>query len=224
MNVLLVEDDTRISDILVQAMSEEGHHVSALSSGEEVEAYLSTNSFEIVVLDLMLPGISGLGILKRLREARYAVPVMILSARDTMADVVKGLDCGADDYLTKPFHLDNFLARMRAVARRGSIAQPHTLEYQGIRLDAARREASRDGRRIDLTAREYALLKCLMKRANQVVTREKLIDAGWGVIASGNVSGNNLEFYMHRLRGKIDIQGEPSLIRTVRAVGYLLGQ
>jgi two-component system copper resistance phosphate regulon response regulator CusR len=138
-----------------------------------------------------------------------------------MADVVRALDLGADDYVTKPFHLEMLLARVRSVSRRGSVVEPPQLEVEGMLLDRSRREVTRSGEIIPLTRREFALLELLMRRVSKVVTRDQLIEAGWGLAAE--VTQNGLEFHIHSLRSKIDVAGQPSLIRTIRAMGYRFG-
>jgi DNA-binding response OmpR family regulator len=139
-----------------------------------------------------------------------------------MADVVRALDLGADDYVTKPFHLDMFLARVRSVSRRGPVQDPNILSVLGLTLDPSRRTVERQGIEIALTRHEFALLELLMRRANKVVSRRQLVEAGWGLAAEP--TQNTLEFHIHSIRAKIDVKGEASLIRTVRAVGYKLGE
>lgn len=221
MNILLVEDDPRISSVVYEALSEEGHHVDALSDGRDVEEHLLAMPYNLAVLDLMVPGRDGFDILKGVRSARSSVPILVLSARDSMADVVRALDLGADDYVTKPFHLDMLLARVRSVSRRGPVSEPAMLSVSGLVLDPSRREVERDGTAISLTRHEFALLELLMRRANKVVSRRQLIEAGWGLAAEP--TQNTLEFHIHSLRSKIDRRGEQSLIRTVRAMGYRFG-
>ena len=221
MNILVVEDDRRISAVIEQALEEEGHHVDVLAEGGEAEHHILTMSYSLTVLDLMLPGRSGFEILRSVREARCPMPILVLSARDAMSDVVRALDLGADDYVTKPFYLEMLLARVRSVSRRGPVLEPAELTAEGLMLSPSRRELMRDGETIALTRREFVLLELLMRRANRVVTREQLIETGWGLAAA--VTQNTLEFHIHSLRSKIDLAGEQSLIRTVRAVGYRFG-
>jgi DNA-binding response OmpR family regulator len=221
MNILLVEDDRRIAKVVSQALTEEGHHVDTLVTGSHAEDHILALPYNIAVLDLMLPECDGFQVLRKVREARSTMPILVLSARDGMADVVRALDLGADDYVTKPFHLDLLLARVRSVSRRGPVAEPAKLSFAGLVLDPSRRELTRANEIISLTRREFALVELLMRRANTVVTRRQLIEAGWGLVAE--IAQNNLEFHIHSLRSKIDIYGEPSLIRTVRAMGYRFG-
>jgi DNA-binding response OmpR family regulator len=221
MNILLVEDDRRIASVVQQALTEEGHHVDSLASGRDAADHILTMPYSLTVLDLMLPERSGFDILRSVRKAKSAMPILVMSARDGMSDIVRALDLGADDYVTKPFHLEMLLARVRSVSRRGTVFEPSQLEVDGLLLDASRREVSRAGERIPLTRREFALLELLMRRVSRVVTRDQLIEAAWGLAAE--VTQNGLEFHIHSLRSKIDIPGEPSRIHTVRAMGYRFG-
>ena len=221
LNILLVEDDPKIASVVSEALSEEGHYVNALADGREVEEHLQSMPYNLAVLDLMMPGKDGFDILKGLRDARSSVPILVLSARDAMTDVVRALDLGADDYVTKPFHLDMLLARVRSVSRRGSVSEPAILNASGLLLDPNRREVKRGAAGVPLTRHEFALLELLMRRANKVVSRRQLIEAGWGLAAEP--AQNTLEFHIHSLRSKIDRSGEPSLIRTIRAMGYRFG-
>jgi DNA-binding response OmpR family regulator len=221
LNILLVEDDPRIADVVREALVEEGHHVDGLNDGREVQDHLLALPYDLAVLDLMLPGRDGFDILRGVRSARSSVPILVLSARDSMADVVRALDLGADDYVTKPFHLDMFLARVRSVSRRGPVQEPTVLSALGLTLDPSRRTVEKQGAEISLTRHEFALLELLMRRTNKVVPRRQLIEAGWGLAAEP--AQNSLEFHVHSIRSKIDRRGEPSLIRTVRAVGYRFG-
>lgn len=220
MNVLLIEDNKRIANILRQGLQEDGHQVELSHRGDEGRDLITSEYFDVVVLDLMLPGMDGFAILKEVRMAKQAVPILVLTARDSMADVVKGLDLGADDYLTKPFHLEIFLAHVRAVGRRGQIPQYPQLSVGNLVLDRNSRLVHRGDERIVLSKKEFAILELLMLRANQVVTRNQLIEIGWGYDAE--VRDNSIDFYMHSLRAKIDVKGQPSMIRTVRALGYSL--
>jgi two-component system response regulator MprA len=173
---------------------------------------------QVILLDIMLPGLDGLSVLRRLREARLNTPVIIVSARDAGPDIVQGLDFGADDYLTKPFELDILLARVRAVARRASASPPADLAFQDLRINPATYQLQRGERTASLTRTEYALLETLIRRAGMVVPREVLIEQGWGT--ESDVSDANLYFFVRALRSKITQPGEPELLHTVRGVGY----
>jgi DNA-binding response OmpR family regulator len=221
LNILLVEDDPRISAVVSQALTEEGHHVDALSDGLLAQEQLLSMPYNLAVLDLMVPERDGFEILRYVRQARSSVPILVLSARDSMADVVRALDLGADDYVTKPFHLDMLLARVRSVGRRGPVTEQARIEAAGLTLDPSQRAVYRGAEEIKLTKREFALLELLMRRTNKVVSRRQLIEAGWGL--SAEPTQNSLEFHIHSLRSKIDRAGDQGLILTVRALGYRFG-
>jgi two-component system copper resistance phosphate regulon response regulator CusR len=220
MNVLVIEDDRRLADAVHQGLAEDGHQVHISRQGDEGLSLIQSNHFDAVVLDLMLPVMDGFTVLHKARTSEHRVPILILTARDSMADIIRGLDLGADDYLTKPFQLEVFLARVRAVGRRGPIAQPSTLRVGGCLLDRSKRAVVRDGEDIPLTRKEFVLLELLMRRANSVVTRDQLIEAGWGY--DKDVSENSIEFYIYSLRSKLRTRKGESMIRTVRGHGYYL--
>lgn len=220
MNVLVIEDDKRIANILRMGLLEDGHRVEISHRGDEGRELITSEHFDVVVLDVMLPGVDGFHILKHARTVKRAVPILMLTAKDSMMDVVHGLDLGADDYLTKPFQLEVFLARVRAVGRRGHIPQQPCLSVGDLVLDRNSRTACRGTEQIELTRKEYAILELLMRRVNQVVTRDQIIHAGWGYDA--DVRDNTVDFYMHSLRQKINRKDQPNAIRTIRSLGYLL--
>jgi two-component system copper resistance phosphate regulon response regulator CusR len=219
MQVCLVEDDARIAELLQQALEEEGSVVVHLASGENAASYIASQSFDVVVLDLMLPVISGLTVLQHLRQGRCQTPVLILSASDTVPEMIRALDIGADDYMTKPFHLELFLARVRSVSRRGAIPQSIALTIGPVMLQPSQRRARLHGERLELTRREYMMLETLMRRVGRVVTRDQLTAAVWGITAE--VSKNNLDYYVHSLRAKLGPACE-GMIQTVRGIGYIL--
>jgi DNA-binding response OmpR family regulator len=173
---------------------------------------------DVILLDVMLPRLDGLSVLRRLRAARLNTPVIIVSARDAGPDIVHGLDCGADDYLTKPFELDILLARVRAVARRTQALRPTDLKFGDLKLNPGTYQMHRGDRTASLTRTEYVLLETLIRRAGMVVPREVLIEEGWG--AESDVSDGNLYFFVRSLRSKITQPGEAELLHTVRGVGY----
>jgi two-component system response regulator MprA len=173
---------------------------------------------DVILLDVMLPLMDGLSVLRKLRAARLQTPVIIVSARDAGPDIVQGLDSGADDYLTKPFALDILLARVRAVARRAPMAQPTDLTFGDLRLNPGTYQLHRGARTVSLTRTEYVLLETLIRRAGMVVPREVLIEEGWGM--GSDVSDANLYFFVRALRAKITQPGEVELLHTVRGVGY----
>jgi two-component system, OmpR family, copper resistance phosphate regulon response regulator CusR len=220
MNVLVVEDDRRIAGILRHGLLEDGHQVELAHCGDDGRDLVMSSRFDVVVLDVMLPGVDGFAILRHARAAKHAVPILLLTARDSMPDIVKGLDCGADDYLTKPFQLEVFLARVRAVGRRGPIPQQPQLTVGDLVLDRSRRTVSRGEVPVVATKKEFAILELLMRRAGHVVTRDQLMETGWGYDA--DVRDNTIDFYISSLRSKIDRNGESSMIRTMRSLGYLL--
>jgi DNA-binding response OmpR family regulator len=186
--------------------------------GERALKLALTAEFDVILLDVMLPRMDGLTVLKRLRDTRLNTPVIIVSARDAGPDIVQGLDTGADDYLTKPFELEILLARVRAVSRRGPAPQPAELVFRDLRLKPATYQMERSGRTVSLTRTEYILLETLVRRAGTVVPRQVLIEEGWGL--GSDVSDANLYFFVRALRSKITRPGEEELLYTVRGVGY----
>ncbi len=220
MQVLVVEDEPRMSELLRQGLEEEGHSVVLSGNGRDALAMAESHPFDAIVLDVMLPGLDGFSVARRLRSARNQTPILMLTARDATTDIVEGLNLGADDYLVKPFSFEVLLARLRAVSRRGAVAQPPVLHVADLSLDPSAHEVARSGRRIVLTRTEYGLLELLMRRAGRVVTRENLIESVWGF--DSNVRSNTLDAFIRLLRDKVDSDGETSLIQTVRGVGYCL--
>jgi len=220
MQVLVVEDERRMADLLRQGLEEEGHSVVLAGNGRDGLEIASSHPFDAIVLDVMLPGLDGFSVARKLRAAHNQTPILMLTARDATHDIVEGLNLGADDYLVKPFSFEVLLARLRAVARRGTIAQPPVLQVADLSLDPSAREVSRAGRRISLTRTEFGLLELLMKRAGRVVTRENLIESVWGF--DSEVRSNTLDAFIRLLRDKVDTAGETRMIQTVRGVGYCL--
>lgn len=220
MQVLVVEDERRMAELLRQGLEEEGHTVVIAANGRDGLAMASSHSFDAIVLDIMLPGMDGLSVARNLRAAHNQTPILMLTARDATHDIVEGLNLGADDYLVKPFSFEVLLARLRAISRRGAIAQPPVLRIADLSLDPSAREVSRGGRKIVLTRTEFGLLELLMKRAGRVVTRENLIESVWGF--DSEVRSNTLDAFIRLLRDKVDVAGEAKLIQTVRGVGYCL--
>jgi DNA-binding response OmpR family regulator len=176
--------------------------------------------FDVIVLDLMLPKVDGFEVARRLRHSGNQTPILILTARDAVPDIVKGLDLGADDYLTKPFSFEEFLARLRTVARRGSAPRPTRLQVADLTLDPASRQAIRGGREIRLSPTEYRLLELLMRRPGRVVSRTAIVEAVWGL--ENDIEENTLDAFVRLLRGKVDKGFSPKLIQTVRGIGYCL--
>lgn len=219
MQICMVEDDIRLAELVQQALEESRHVVVHLESGEEAAGYIATHPFDAVLLDLMLPDVNGLTVLRQVRRANCHTPVIVLSARDTVPEMVRALDIGADDYLTKPFHLDLLLARLRSVVRRGPAPPTAELVAGPISLNQSQCSARLHDRRLDLTRREYMLLEALVRRAGQVLTRDQLADAVWGMAA--DVSNNNIDVHIHTLRTKLGPDGSVH-IQTIRGVGYVL--
>ncbi len=219
MQILVVEDERRMAELLKRGLTEEGHHVILARDGAEGFEIASASAFDVIVLDVMLPKMDGIAITRRLREARNQTPVLMLTARDADSDIVIGLDCGADDYLTKPFAFDVFLARLRAVSRRGAIPRPVLLQVGDVMLDPATRCVTRGGDSISLTPREYGLLELLMRNTGRVIGRETILESVWGY--GCEVNENTLEAFVRLLRLKMDLR-EPKLIHTVRGVGYMM--
>ncbi|MGH8688530.1 MAG: response regulator [Burkholderiales bacterium] len=218
MRILVVEDDAVLAAALTRALNQTAYAVDLAGNGEEANAALDSAAYDLVVLDLALPKIDGLEVLRRLRARRLQVPVLVLSARDSLDDRVAGLDLGADDYLTKPFDLPEFEARVRALMRRGQRQATNQVRHGLLRLDLEARRIFHDGRPIELSAREMAVMELLMSRQGRVVTKEQIVDHvfGWGE----DVGSNAVEVCMHRVRRKLEPFGVE--IRTVRGMGYLL--
>ena len=208
------------ADLLRRALESEGHSVLLAYDGDRALKLGLTADVEAILLDVMLPRLDGLSVLRKLREARLQTPVLIVSARDSGPDIVRGLDLGADDYLTKPFELNVLLARIRAVARRAPVSQPTELQFEDLRLNPSTYQMQRGDRTVSLTRTEFVLLETLIRRAGMVVPREVLIEEGWG--SASEVSDANLYFFVRALRSKITQRGEPELLHTVRGVGYSL--
>lgn len=208
-----------MAELLKRGLSEEGHHVILAADGLTGFEIAHDTRFDVILLDMMLPRMDGLTLARRLRENRNQTPILVLTAKDAPADIVRGLDAGADDYLTKPFSFEILLARLRAVSRRGAIAQPVCLEAADVKLDPATRQVTRGGRALNLTPREFSLLELLLRNSGRVVRREAILESVWGFDC--DVHENTLEAFVRLLRLKVDAS-EPKLIHTVRGVGYAL--
>jgi DNA-binding response OmpR family regulator len=220
MQVLIVEDKRSLAGHLGRALQGEGYSVTLAYDGEEGLRLGRSDRFDLMILDVMLPRVDGFTVIRKLREDRLKTQTIILSARDSMADVVRGLDAGADDYLTKPFALDVLLARMRAAARRVAERPPEVLSAGDLMLRPQTWEFERAGRVESLTRTEYALLETLIRRAGTVVPRQVLIDEGWGF--DSDVSFDSLYVFIRSLRAKLTHPGESEVLHTVRGVGYSL--
>ena len=220
MRVLVVEDDEALADTLVRGLSRDGLAPDRVDCGEEALWRARATAYDAIVLDVMLPGMDGVATCARLREDGVRSPVLMLTARDAVRDRVDGLDAGADDYLSKPFAWDELLARLRALGRRGEVAHRPVLEVGPLTLDGARREVRRNGERVELSGREYALLGLMMRRPGAALSRLELLEGAWD--AAYENRSNVIDVHVAGLRRKLDRRGEPSLIETVRGVGYRL--
>lgn len=220
MRILVVEDEEKVANFIVKGLQQSAYTVDHAATGEDALYMASSAPYHAVVLDIMLPGIDGFEVVRRLRESGFGAPVLALTARGNLEDRVQGLDAGCDDYLPKPFAFDELLARLRALLRRNATQRPLRLEYAGLTLDPVTRVVTRDGRPIELTNKEYALLEMLLRHPEQVLTRTALTEAVWGYHFDN--SSNVLEVYMNFLRKKIDHAFDQKLLHTVRGVGYVL--
>jgi DNA-binding response OmpR family regulator len=220
MNLLIVEDEKRMAELLRKGLEEEGHSVVCAVDGLEGWDLCRSYSFDMIILDIMMPKLDGYELAKRLRADKIPTPILMLTAKDSVQDIVRGLDFGADDYLTKPFSFNELLARLRAVKRRALIPQSTTLQVDDLMLDPATREVSRGGVRLALTRTEYGLLERLMDRAGKVVPRRQLIESVWGF--DREIEDNTLDVFVRLLRSKVDGNGRKKLIHTMRGVGYVI--
>jgi DNA-binding response OmpR family regulator len=223
MKILLVEDEARLATAVRRVLDEEGYATDWAADGADGLSRAENNEYDVLVLDVMLPFYDGYEIARRLRSDGSTVPILMLTARDGIQDRVRGLDSGADDYLVKPFALAELLARVRALSRRarmGSASEAPLLEVGDLVLDLRSREARRGTRRIELTAREFALLETLMRHPAQVMTRSQLLDSVWSYDAV--TESNIVDIYIHYLRNKVDKGFDKKLLRTVRGMGYAI--
>jgi DNA-binding response OmpR family regulator len=220
MRVLFVEDDSRLAAVVRQGLKEQGFGVDVSGDATGGLGLALSNNYDAILLDIMLPGKSGFTMLRELRRRGSAVPVMIVTARSSVEDRVQGLDLGADDYLLKPFDFQELLARLRAITRRPAASPRTVLTAADLELDTSRHEVKRSGRRIELSAKEFALLEYLLRSKGTVVTRGMILDHVWDLDYHG--TSNLVEVYINYLRRKIDQDFEPKLIHTVRGVGYVV--
>ncbi len=218
--ILIIEDDQAILKLLRRGLTYEGYVVDTATDGRMGLIQARDHTPDLVILDWMLPGMDGLDVCHRLRTAGGSIPILMLTAKDTVQDRVQGLDAGADDYMVKPFNLDELLARVRALLRRTQPERVPILKFADLTLDTGSRQASRGSRLVSLTAKEYDLLDLFMRHPKQVLTREVIFDRVWGYDFGGE--SNVLEVYIRYLRQKLEAEGEPRLIHTVRGVGYVL--
>jgi two-component system OmpR family response regulator len=220
MRILVVEDELKMANLLRRGLVEEGHAVDVARTGDEAVWMAQAAELDAIVLDVVLPGIDGIEVCRRIRENGVWAPVLMLTARDGVDDRVAGLDAGADDYLPKPFSFAELLARLRALVRRGAVERPAVLEVGDLRLDPATREVWRGETPIHLSAKEFALLETLMRRPGQVLTRYQLLEHAWDYAYENR--SNVVDVYIRYLRGKIDRPFGRHSLETVRGVGYRL--
>jgi two-component system copper resistance phosphate regulon response regulator CusR len=219
--VLIAEDDLGVRGFVVKGLKEQAYAVDAVATGTEALEQAEINSYDLIILDVMLPGLSGFEVCRRLREAGLKIPVLMLTARDGVDDRIAGLDHGADDYLTKPFEFRELLARLRALLRRPAELKPAQLAVANLMLDTAAQSATRGERRISLTHKEYALLEYLVRNTGRVVGRAEIAEHVWD--ERFDPFSNLIEVYVNRLRRKIDAPKETPLLHTKRGAGYMLG-
>lgn len=217
--ILIIEDDEAILTFLRRGLAYDGYQVDTAIDGQTGLLLARDNPPDLVVLDWMLPGLDGLEVCRRLRQGG-PMPILMLTAKDTVNDRVMGLDAGADDYMVKPFNLEELLARIRALLRRTRPERPKVYQFEDLTLDTGTRQAIRTERVIDLTAKEYELLELFMRHPRQVLTREMIYDDVWGYDFGGE--SNIIEVYVRYLRQKLEVSGERRLIHTVRGMGYVL--
>jgi DNA-binding response OmpR family regulator len=220
MRILVVEDDRRLARQLKKGLDEQGHSTTLAFEGNEGLEAARFGKFDVVVLDVMLPGLDGFSIVRRLRQNEAGTPILLLTARDTPDDVITGLDAGADDYLTKPFSFKVLLARLRALARRKQVEPRTQLQIADLALDPATHEVRRAASSISLSRTEFIILELLMRNTGRVITRTRLIEAVWG--HDRDVQSNTLDVFIRQLRTKVEVSGSVKLIHTIRGVGYTL--
>ena len=222
MRILVVEDEAKVARALKEGLEREGYEIGVAGTGEEGYFLLDAKSYDLVVLDVMLPGRNGLEVLAALRTRDHDVPVLILTARDTVRDRVLGLDAGADDYLVKPFAFPELAARIRALLRRGRSESTPRLRVADLELDASTRRVTREGRPLELTAREFELLEYLLRNSGRVVSREMLARDVWKETGRATPLDNVIDVHIARLRRKVDDAHGAKLIHTIRGVGFIV--
>ena len=221
LSLLLVDDDAELCEMMQEFFAEAGHRLECACTGREGLATALRGGFDLVILDVMLPGIDGVQIARRFRELRKDLPILMLTARDSVPDIVQGLDSGADDYMTKPFSFAVLLARIRALERRYAEPRPHTIRVADLSIEMTQHRAFRGSREIHLTPTEFRLLEFLMRHEGRVATRQAILDAVWG--PAENIEENTLDAFVRLLRRKVDENESVKLIHTVRGFGYSLG-
>ncbi len=220
MRILVVEDDKRLAGVIKRGLVEEGYAVDSVYDGEEAQYMAETTPYDLVILDIMLPKKDGIIVCRELRAKQVSVPVLMVTAKDSIEDRVTGLDSGADDYLTKPFAFNELLARVRALMRRDTLFKTPKLQARDLLMDTLTREVWKGQRKIELTAKEYSILEYFMRHPNIVITRTMIEEGSWD--HDFDSLSNIVDVYIRRLRSKIDDEGEGSLIQTLRGAGYRL--
>jgi DNA-binding response OmpR family regulator len=220
MRILLLEDEPKVSALVKRGLTAERYAVDVTADGREGLEYAEAYPYDLILLDLMLPSISGIEVLQRIRRTNQFVPVLVLTARDSVDDKVKLFDSGADDYLTKPFAFAELLVRVKALLRRGPVNRSSTLRIGDLELDRLTQQVKHHGKRIELTAKEYSLLEYLMQNPDRVLSRNMIIEHVWDQSFDGIT--NIVDVYVRHLRSKIDESGDPKMIRTVRGTGYMI--
>lgn len=220
MRILVIEDEKKIADFIKRGLKEEGYAADTAHDGKEGYFLATTNDYDIIVLDLMLPQMDGVAICKKLRSEHIATPIIMLTAKETIADKVTGLDAGADDYITKPFAFEELLARIRAVLRKKESKEPTKLHVGDLELDLISHKVARRGKEIKLTTKEYALLEYLMRNADTVITRTMISEHVWDI--DFDTFTNVIDVYVNYLRNKIDRGHSKKLIHTIRGRGYMI--
>ncbi|MCX7670207.1 MAG: response regulator transcription factor [Anaerolineae bacterium] len=222
MRILIVEDERALAETLRRGLTEEMYVVDIVTNGRDALDYALATPYDVIILDIMLPGLDGFTVCRRLREAGFSGHILMLTARGDVEDRVHGLDSGADDYLVKPFAFKELLARLRALGRRPRQMQVGPLQVGDLVLDEVTHEVRRGNRRIDLSPLEFRLLRCLMRHAGQVMSRDAILDQVWSFDYAGG--SNVVDVYIRYLRHKIEAPGEPKLLHTVRGIGYKLAE
>ncbi|MDD4858757.1 MAG: response regulator transcription factor [Dehalococcoidales bacterium] len=220
MRVLVVEDERHLASIIKRGLLEEGYSVDTVYDGEEAEYMAENVAYDLIVLDIMIPKKDGIAVCRALRAKKVNTPILMLTARDSVEDRVKGLDSGADDYMVKPFAFSELLARIRALLRREAVPKTQKLQVGDLKLDTLTREVWRGQRAIELTTKEYSILEYFMRHPNAVITRSMLEENAWDY--EYDSLSNIIDVYIRRLRRKIDEEGEESMIQTIRGAGYRL--
>lgn len=220
MRILIVEDEKKIANLIKKGLKEEGYVSDLASDGIEGEFLATTNQYDVIILDVMLPKLDGVNLCKSLRDKKISTPIIMVTAKDSVSDKVKGLDSGADDYLTKPFAFEELLARVRAALRKRGVSDAAILKVGPIELDLVSHKVTRSGKEIVLTAKEYSLLEYLMRNAGAIVTRTMIAEHVWDINFDNDT--NVIDVYINYLRHKIDEGYDKELLHTVRGMGYTL--